>query len=185
MLRGGCRVTRSLHRTVPWVSRRVAYQQESRHLAGAAARWGSGAGRRRFVGINFPFVTSGPLRVFPGRTCLPGDNLDASASPTGDRQSPALAKTPPPPSNPPFIWRRRTGRSPSAGPGAGGAQSPWDPCTLAAGRSMPPLRGASRGMQAWLAPRLRHGCRSFWCQPRDEQEESLLPAPWLRKRRRR
>ena len=69
-------------------------QQESRHLAGAAARQGGSAGRRHFVGVNFPFLTSGLWHIFPGRTCLPGDDSDVSASPAGDRQSPALAKTP-------------------------------------------------------------------------------------------
>lgn len=44
------------------------------------------------MGINFPFVTSDLLHIFSGRTCLPGDDSAASASPMGDRQSPALAK---------------------------------------------------------------------------------------------
>lgn len=94
MLGGGCRVTRSPRGAVPWVYGPVAARQESRHLSGAAARRGGGTGRRRFVGVDFPSVTSGLLRIFPGRTCLPGDDSGASASPTGHRQSPALAKTP-------------------------------------------------------------------------------------------
>lgn len=94
MLGGGCRVTRSPHRAVPRVSGSVPSRQESRHLGGAAAHWGSGTGRQRFIGVNFPFVTSGLLRIFSGRTCLPGDDSAASASPMGDRQSPVLAKTP-------------------------------------------------------------------------------------------
>lgn len=45
------------------------------------------------------------------------------------------------------------------------------------------LWGASRDMPACFASCLRHHSRSYQCQPPGEREESLPPAPQLRKRR--
>lgn len=184
MLGGRYWVTRSPHRAVQWVSSPVASWQESSHLTGAATRQGGVVGRCHFVGVSFPFITSGLLHTLPCRTCLPGDNLDASASLTGNRQSPALAKTLQPPSNPPFYFEE-DGQKPQRWSGCWWGSVPRGPHVLGAGRSMLPLRGPSWGMQTWLAPRLRHGCRSFQFTPlpQGEQEESL-PPPRLRKMRR-
>lgn len=142
-------------------------------------------GRCHFAGVNFPFITSGLLCTLLCRTCLPGDDLDASASPTGNRQSPVLAKTPQPPSNPPFYFEE-DGQKPQRWSGCWWGSVPWGPCVLQAGRSVPLLQGASQGMQTWLAPQLRHGCRPFQFTPlpQSEQEENLPPPPWPRRMRR-
>lgn len=91
----------------------LVYQQESRHLAGTATH----LQLQHLFGVNFPFLTSGPLLIFPGRTCFPGDNSDASSPPKGDSRA-QLSIALQPPSNPPPVWRRM-GRSLSTGPAWG------------------------------------------------------------------
>lgn len=76
MLTGGCWVTQSLDHALPWLFGPVVYRQ---HLVGTAAH----LRLQCLVGVDFPFLTSGPLFIFPGRTCLPGDSSDASSPPTG------------------------------------------------------------------------------------------------------
>lgn len=80
------------------------------------------------VGVNFLFLTSGPLFIFPGRTRLPGDNSDASSPPTGYSRA-QLSTALQPPSSPPPIWRRM-GRSPSTGSGPMGLDPSRAPACL-------------------------------------------------------
>lgn len=108
MLTGGCWVTQSLDHALPWLFGPAVYQQ---HLAGTAAH----LRLQGLVGVNFPFLSSGPLFIFPGRTCSPGDNSDASSPLTGYSRA-QLSTALQPPSNPPPVWRRM-GRSPSTGSG--------------------------------------------------------------------
>lgn len=132
MLTGGCWVTQSLDHAMPWVFGPVVFRQESRHLAGTAAH----LQLQHLVGVNFPFLTSSFLFIFPGRTCLPGDSLDASPPLTGDSRA-QLSTDPQPPPSPPPIWRRM-GRSPSIGLGLLGLDPSRAPaCSGQAGTGHP------------------------------------------------
>lgn len=155
----------------------LVYQQESRHLAGTATH----LQLQHLIGVNFPFLTSGPLFIFPGRTCFPGDNSDASSPPKGDSRA-QLSIALQPPSNPPPVWRRM-GRSPSTGLGAMGL----DPSRAPAGRDRPPFgepvgtcqRGLHPGCTTAPGPfsaRPRVSKRgAFLLLPEEEEEEEMTP----------
>lgn len=170
MLAGGCWVTQSLDHALPWVFGPVVF------LAGTATH----LQLYYLVGVNFLFLTSGSLFTFPGRTCLPGDNSDASSPPTGYSRA-QLSTALQPSSKPPPIWRRM-GRAPALVQVLWGL-IPAGPLRVWGTQEQATLWGASQDMPAWFAPWLQHNSWPFQCQPQGEQEESLPPAPQLRKRR--